>query len=291
MGRQENIEIFKDTEKLCKENTAIKEALQKSRKGQKLIPEDVEMPLIDKKRFGHPAKVVVSKKRTLEAAAAYKETKTAVHNFASASNPGGGVERGANAQEECLCRCSDLYFCLNTPEMLNGFYRPHRQARNPIHNDDIIFTPEVLVFKRDSECPKLLDGSEWYQVDVITCAAPNLRERLGNTFNTGDGRKSVKMSDEALLDLHERRLRRILDTAISEKDETVILGAFGCGAFKNKPEIVVQAAGNVIEDYLYAFKNIEFAVYCSPRDDRNFRVFENYMGKYVGEIRSKDGRY
>lgn len=160
MGRQENIEIFKDTEKLCKENAAIKQALQKSRKGQKLIPEDVEMSLIDKKRFRHPAKVVVSKKRTFEAAAAYKETKTAVHNFASASNPGGGVERGANAQEECLCRCSDLYFCLNTPEMLNGFYRPHRQARNPLHNDDIIFTPEVLVFKRDSECPKLMDRSE-----------------------------------------------------------------------------------------------------------------------------------
>ena len=43
MGRPENIEIFKDTEKLCKENAAIKEALQKSRKGQKLITEDVEM--------------------------------------------------------------------------------------------------------------------------------------------------------------------------------------------------------------------------------------------------------
>ena len=52
MGRQENIEIFKDTEKLCKENAAIKEALQKSRKGQKLIPEDVEMSLIDKSVLG-----------------------------------------------------------------------------------------------------------------------------------------------------------------------------------------------------------------------------------------------
>lgn len=104
MGRQENIEIFKDTEKLCKENTAIKEALQKSRKGQKLIPEDVEMPLIDKKRFGHPAKVVVSKKRTFEAAAAYKETKTAVHNFASAIPP--------SAKINALLILSSRYTCI-----------------------------------------------------------------------------------------------------------------------------------------------------------------------------------
>ena len=69
MGRPENIEIFKDTEKLCKENAAIKEALQKSRKGQKLITEDVEMSLIDKSVLGIRRRFVVSKKRTLEAAA------------------------------------------------------------------------------------------------------------------------------------------------------------------------------------------------------------------------------
>lgn len=66
----------------------------------------------------------------MQAASAYKNTKTAVHNFASATNPGGGVKRGSNAQEECLCRCSGLYVCLSTQTMWDGFYFPHRQAHN-----------------------------------------------------------------------------------------------------------------------------------------------------------------
>ena len=37
---------------------------------------------------------------------------------------------------------------------------------------------------------------------------------------------------------------------------------------------------NVIKDYLHAFKNIEFAVYCSPRDDRNFKIFERVLKVY-----------
>lgn len=76
--------------------------------------------------------------------------KTAVHNFASATNPGGGVTRGSSAQEECLCRCSGLYFSLNTKPMWDGFYNPHRNTHNPIHNDDIIYTPGVVVFKKDT---------------------------------------------------------------------------------------------------------------------------------------------
>lgn len=280
MGRIENVIVFEDTEKLCKKNEKLKEAVKKSTEGQKLILEGTELTAVDKNRYDVQAKVVVSKKRTYEAASAYKGTKTAVHNFASASNPGGGVEKGANAQEECLCRCSGLFFSLNTPKMWDGFYTPHRKAHDPIHNDDIIFTPAVIVFKTDTAEPKLMDETQWYDVDVITCAAPNLRERPSNGYNSGDGNKSANITDKDLLALHEKRLRRILDVAVSEKDETVILGAFGCGAFMNNPEIVALAAKNVIKEYLYAFRNIEFAVYCPPRDEQNYKIFERVLKMY-----------
>ena len=277
MGRDENVVVFKDTEKLVRTNARLKASVQASSDGQKLILEKdkVETGLLDK--YTDQAKIVVSKKRTYEAASAYKDMKVAVHNFASASNPGGGVVRGASAQEECLCRCSGLYFNLSVQPMLDGFYEPHRAAHDPIHNDDIIFTPNVTVFKTDTANPVLMPEEDWYDVDVITCAAPNLRNNPSNIYNHGDGNKKAIVTDKELLTIHEKRLRRILDVAVSEGDEVVILGAFGCGAFANSPDVVALAAKNVIKDYLKAFKVIEFAVYCSPRDDRNYKTFDRVL--------------
>lgn len=277
MGREENVSVFKDTENLCKNNKQLAESVRRSIAGQKLIleSENMECPRLD--LYAEPAKVVVSKKRTFEAASKYRGNKVAVHNFASASNPGGGVVNGASAQEECLCRCSGLYFCLNTPEMWAGFYTPHRNVHDPLHNDDIIYTPDIVVFKTDERIPKLMNESDWYKVNVITCAAPNLRVRPTNSYNTGDGSKAAVIKDKELLALHEKRLRRILDVAVSEGNDTIILGAFGCGAFENNPEVVAMASRNTIKEYLYAFKTIEFAIYCSPRDERNFQVFERVL--------------
>lgn len=283
MGRDENAAVFQDTEKLCKDNLKIKASVAHSQQNQKLILEsdELETPVLD--LYEDAAKVTVSKKRTFEAARSYKiqnkDHKVAVHNFASASNPGGGVVNGANAQEECLCRCSGLYFCLNTKEMWDGFYTPHRNAHDAIHNDDIIYTPSVTVFKTDTAAPKLMSENDWYDVDVITCAAPNLRANPSNKYNPADG-KAVRVRDSELLVIHEKRLRRILDAAVREGVDTIILGAFGCGAFQNNPEVVARASKNVLKDYLHAFKNIEFAVYCGPKDDSNYRIFDRVMKVY-----------
>ena len=84
-----------------------------------------------------------------------------------------------------------------------------------------------------------------------------------------------------MLLIHEKRLRRILDIAATEGDEVIILGAFGCGAFLNNPEVVALAAKNVIKEYLNAFKVIEFAVYCGPKDNRNFKTFERVLKVYA----------
>ncbi|WP_026658857.1 TIGR02452 family protein [Butyrivibrio sp. AC2005] len=274
MGRDENVIIFRDTEKMCNENSRLKESIRKARDGQKLILAGEPLPSFDRSRYTDRVSLTVSKKRTLEAAAAYKNMRVAVHNFASATNPGGGVTKGSTAQEECLCRCSALYEMLNTKKMWDGFYNPHRAASDPVHNDDIIYTPGVVVFKTDTAAPVTMPESEWYEVDVITCAAPNLRDNPSNPYNQNDGMRKVKISDKELLEIHEKRLRRILDVAAYNDDEVVVLGAFGCGAFQNKPDVVARAAANVIGDYLNAFRIIEFAVYCSPRDLRNYDVFK-----------------
>ena len=267
-----NRSIFQDTERMCKTDAELSAVTKISVANQRFIAEAEVIPTPELNIY-KKANVVVSKKRTYEAAKTYKGNHVAVHNFASATNPGGGVVNGAGAQEECLCRCSNLYFCLNTPDMWGMFYTPHRAAHDPIHNDDIIYTPDIVVFKTDTDLPELMERDDWYKVDVITCAAPNLRENPSNKYNSGDGTCAVTLSSKELQALHEKRLRRILDSAVMNHADTVILGAFGCGAFRNEPQVVATAAANVVRDYMYAFENIEFAVYCRPNDDSNYRVF------------------
>lgn len=281
MGREENVRIFQDTERCVNEIQALKAFVKNSIKGQTLIPEymDVKEAMsdveIDYNRYSSDAEIIVSKKRSYEAAAAYAGMKVCVHNFASATTPGGGVVKGSSAQEECLCRCSTLYFCINTKPMWEGFYSLHRATQNPLHNDDCIYTPEVTVFKSDTAEPHILPEEEWYRVNVITCAAPNLRLMPSNAMNPDDGKKKVKISDKDLFALHEKRLTRILDVAATGGNEAVILGAFGCGAFENNPEVVAKAFKKVIDRYRRCFKIIELAIYCSPKDERNYLIFKN----------------
>lgn len=274
--REMNRSIFQDTERMCKTDAELSAVTKISVANQRFIAEAEVIPTPELNIY-KKANVVVSKKRSYEAAKAYKGNHVAVHNFASATNPGGGVVNGAGAQEECLCRCSNLYFCLNTPDMWGMFYTPHRAAHDPIHNDDIIYTPDIVVFKTDTDRTELMERDDWYIVDVITCAAPNLRENPSNRYNSGDGTRAVTPSNRELQVIHEKRLRRILDSAVINHADTVILGAFGCGAFCNEPQVVATAAANVVRDYMYAFKNIEFAVYCRPSDDSNYRVFNSVL--------------
>ena len=276
MSREENIEIFRDTEKLCKTNPFLLKAWKDSSSKQKLILEAEEI-VYEKNIYERPAKILVSKKRTFEAAMGYADKKVAVLNFASASNPGGGVVNGSFAQEECLCRCSTLYCNLAEDAMWKNFYLPHRQDANPIHNDDLIYTPDVVIFKTDTDYPRLMSEEKWKTVNVITCAAPNLRKRPSNSYNSGDGSKAINISEKQLEEIHIKRGRKILQAAAADKNEVVILGAFGCGAFMNKPEVVAGAYKKLMAEFQNAFEVIEFAVYCSPRDDSNYRVFDNTL--------------
>ena len=278
MGRTENIQIINDTLALCRTNPALASAIETSIAAQTFIPEAAAFPAATP-RYEAPAAVVVSKKRSFEAAAAYPGQKVAVLNFASAVSPGGGVIKGSNAQEESLCRISTLYPCLIVPALREVFYDPHFRARDARHNDDCIYTPGVVVFKTDSTAPELLPESDWYAVDVITCAAPNLRLLPGNEMNPEAGASLAGMPADVLHALHVQRLRRILDIAAANGADTVILGAFGCGAFLNDPVVVADAMAQVTQEYRHMFRTIEYAVYCRPSDETNYRVFRDAMAK------------
>lgn len=276
-AKESRIEAFNDTINLSETNLVLRDSLWNSISNQKFYLEnDKSLENLNLSIYDTDANIVVSKKSSFDAARQYENNHVAVLNFASATNPGGGVVNGASAQEECLCRVSTLYKCLNTPITFDNFYNLHRKEANVLHNDDIIYTPEVFIFKSDNL--KLLDKSDWKKVDVITCAAPNLREIPNNGWcNIGESNNSVKVSDEVLLDIHKKRAKAILNSAVLNHADTIILGAFGCGAFKNKPEIVAEAYKKVIKYYKRAFKNIEFAVYCKSYNKENYDIFNKVI--------------
>lgn len=260
----ENIAIINDTLATIKKDAALTESVQKSIQSQEYHFGDVAKP---EPRFTDECKVVVSKSSSFDAARKYGG-KVAVLNFASATNPGGGVLNGSNAQEECLCRCSTLFECLSIPEAMDKFYTPHRNGLSPLHNDDIIYTPDVVIFKSDAY-NKLFQNKT---VDVITCAAPNLREKPGNRYNQEARQNKVEITDAALYELHVQRARQIFNVAAQHEADTIILGAFGCGAFRNDPVTVAKAYYDVVKEYRNHFKNIEFAVFCG-RESTNYDVF------------------
>lgn len=259
--------IFEDTCYRCKTNITLMNAAHDAKLRQRVILERDKVVRSEKK-FEKPAKIVISKKRSLEASRAYSAEEVCVHNFASATNPGGGVEGGAVAQEECICRSSTLYSSLTAPRVMEGFYYPHRRKRNFLGSDDCVYTPHVMVFKTDEAYPELLPVGDWYSINVITCAAPNLRAYQGH------------ISQKELKKLHIKRMRRILDIAKSKGNTVMVLGAFGCGVFQNQPEIVADAYASIIEEYRYDFEVIEFAVYCTPKDTKNYDVFRRRLGVF-----------
>ncbi len=261
MDRESNIEIFEDTCNLLRSNAELKSAWQYSLAHSQFVGEEEEIAC-DVQRFQSPCSLVVSRDRTFQAARKH-EGHVCVLNFASANNPGGGVKSGCRAQEESLCRISTLYPCLANARMQEKFYEPHH-ALTFLHNDDLIYSPDVVVFKSDEDYPRLLEGGSWFKTDVITCAAPN----LGGVFIT----------DDELEALHEKRMKKILCAAASHEVDALVLGAFGCGAFHNEPRIVALAMEKAIKPFRHAFKAIEFAIACLPGDDLNYRVFREVFG-------------
>lgn len=262
--RQKNADVFADTMRWYTSDEELGEAIRHSHRGTVLHePDPIRVPEEALCRYEEKARVFVSTDRTLQAAGKYRGQKVLVLNFASATTPGGGVLWGSSAQEEGLCRCSTLYPCLTTDTLWDGYYRFHRDRRDDLYTDACIYTPDVLIIKTDTATPRRLPREEWQAVDVLTCAAPNLRER--------------SLDQVSLYDLHVQRGRQILLAAAVHGAEVVILGAFGCGAFRNPPRVVASAYRQILPDFARAFRTIEFGVYCSPNDNTNYQVFREIL--------------
>jgi uncharacterized protein (TIGR02452 family) len=148
----------------------------------------------------------------------------AVLNFASARNPGGGYLNGARAQEEDLCRASALFTCLAG---VREFYDHHRAHRDPFYTDRVIHSPAVPVFRDDRGA--LLD--EPFAVGFLTAAAPN----AGVVLRTAPERAAELPGAVAV------RAERVLETAALHGYRRLVLGAWGCGVFRNDPAQVAGA--------------------------------------------------
>ncbi|HEY1013651.1 MAG TPA: TIGR02452 family protein, partial [Herpetosiphonaceae bacterium] len=141
-------------------------------------------------------------------------------NFASARNPGGGFLTGAKAQEEDLSRSSGLYPCLLTQP---AYYDANRGQRSLLYTDHLIYSPRVPWFRVSNRelCEPLFLAS------VITAPAPN----AGEARRRGVGGAEI----EATL---RRRSGLVLAVARERGHRTLVLGAWGCGVFRNRPELV-----------------------------------------------------
>lgn len=277
MNKKELISVFNDTMDFV--TTKFSGPTLRAQMSTRIIsePEDFR----GEKYYDSPAIIKVTNRDTFTAAKEYaniinsaNEGFVGVLNFASSTNPGGGVTKGSTAQEECLCRCSNLYLTLYQEKCIREYYNINKKYMSNLGSDAIIYSRNVYVFK-DKDY-NMLPVKDRFYVDVLTCAAPNLRENPRNQYNSDASEEKLTLTDEELYNIHVKRARNILNVAVKNEDDYLILGAFGCGAFRNNPEIVAKAYKDVLQDYMYCFKVIDFAI-IDGKYSNNYEIFKRAL--------------
>ncbi|KAK8837571.1 hypothetical protein M9Y10_036571 [Tritrichomonas musculus] len=228
---------------------------------------DITTQLNQTKNFGEKEKqeifsrVEVTDESTAAAARRYVEQNyegVCLLNFANGFQYGGGVEMGCTAQEETISRQSNLFFALKEqPEM----YEHNRKLGTDFCSDYLIYSPDVVFFRNDKyEFVKPILAS------VISSPAVDLR-----------GMYVDEEIEKKTNQIMKGRIKRILELAISKNVKSIILGAFGCGAFLNKPEDISQIFKELLVDEFYGtfFTHILFPIYGkSAQSVHNFKVFK-----------------
>ena len=262
-GNVPNSFVMEHTYNMCMENDILKNSIENTNKLAYMVKDE---DIVDVKHDSKTTNIIISSKRSFEAASAYKGKKIAVLNFANNHNPGGSPWT-ASAQEEALCRLSTLYPCLRHFD--KEFYEYHidlyrKYKMDEFGNADIIYLPNITVFKSDDLKSKVMDNKDWYNVDIITSAAPNLS---GMHYNINKYKEIMY-----------KRIEKIIQIAKKEGVEVLILGAFGCGVFHNPPEVVASIFKELLGKY--HFDIVEFAIYSrNTSPNSNYNIFKSILEK------------
>jgi uncharacterized protein (TIGR02452 family) len=233
----------------------IQNAIQAACEGTQSIPPDSILPDRQHELFAE-TKVQVTNETTLAASRRLtgQGLKPLALNFANGIHPGGGFLHGARAQEEALCRSSALYQTLVDDPM----YDAHKRRPGPDSTDWAIYSPSVPVFRSDDGTPL----SEPWLLSFITCAAPYA--------------PSVGLALAG--DLLQKRIHRVLAISLAFGYSTLVLGAWGCGAFGNDPSRTARDFRHAIEnEFSGSFSEIIFAI-TDWSDERS------YLGPFRAEF-------
>ncbi len=190
----------------------------------------------------------------------WEEGKTAIGllNFASAKNPGGGFLNGAKAQEETLTVSSTLYPTLTAHE---EYYQKNRAHRSMMYLDYSIYSPEVLFVRDSGLC---LTGTP-VKASVLTLPAVNMGQVRLKGENETEARRVMR-----------RRMKLALGIFAERGAKHLVLGAYGCGVFRNDPRDIAAWWRELLAEGMGAyFETIYQAVLDSSRDGRCIKAFLN----------------
>ncbi len=204
-----------------------------------------------------------------------------VLNLANPVNPGGGVHKGSKAQEEDLCRKSSLLVSLESAKA-SAYYDYNRSLKTYMGSDAVMIHPQVEIIK--DENGHLLP--ETVIVAVMTCAAPMLR----------DGMEGLTQAQYE--EMMYRRISGMLKVAAYLGYRHLVLGAFGCGAFRNDARVVSDLFYRALKEFDFdgmrekdMFRRIEFAVMDHSKTQYNYKEFlRNFDDFYRDEDRKEIDR-
>lgn len=221
--------------------------------------------------------IIVENKDCLELAKELVDNgfKPAVLNMASEHMPGGGVLKGSGAQEENLFRRTNLFQSLYRYHKIGKLFNVPKDKHNnkyPLdENYGGIFSKNVVVFRK-SENANYDFLNKPFLVDVISVAA--IRRPKYN--------ENLELSKEDIIK-EKNKIRTILNIALEHGNDSLILGALGCGAFQTPPKAMAKYFHEVIneETYKNKFKVIAFAIinsnsnYQTHNPEGNFKPFKD----------------